>query len=140
MNRFLAPLVLAISLTLAGCGGNIGKVISAATTTVKNPVSTTDIYRAKNVYAASLELAVKYRQYCWGKPYRAILADSVAKPVCQHRRAVVRKIQSADAKAYSAITRADSFVRNNPTLNAATVISEAWDAVRAFQNAIPRVN
>lgn len=139
MNRLLAPLVIAIALTLGGCGGNVGGYISAVTTPITNPVSRTDIYRVKNVYAATLELAVKYREYCWSRPYRVLMADPVASRVCQSRRAVVQTIQRTQVKAKVAINRADAFVRSNPTFTAAAAISEAWAAVREFQNAVPGV-
>jgi hypothetical protein len=140
MLRLLVPLVLALSL--AGCGpaAKLGDLVSAVTTPITNPVSTTDIYRVKNVYAATLELAVKYREYCWSKPYEALMADPVGSRLCQSRRQVVRSIQTAQVKAKVAINRADAFVRNNPTFTATTAISEAWTAVREFQNAVPGVN
>ena len=84
-------------------------------------------------------LAADYRAYCWSRPYRVLMADPVAKPICEKLRPVVRAIQRAAVKAGSAIRSADNFVRNNPTVNAAAAISAAWAAVRRFQNAVPRV-
>lgn len=140
MKRFLLLPLLLLALTLAGCGAGskVGQLIDAATTSVTNPVDAVDIYRVKNVYAASLELTDKYRQFCWSKPYAALMADPVAKPVCQKRRSAVRAMQAAQIKARGAIDAAEAFVRNNPTLNAATAISAAWAAVTAFQNTMPR--
>jgi len=135
MKRLLVALALAGSLGLAGCAGtSFGTFVKVATTTVTNPVGTVDIYRVKNVYAATLQIAVKYRDYCWGRSYAALMADKVAKPVCQNRRQVVRKLQAADQKAYAAIVTADRFARNNPTLNASSAVSAAWKAVTDFQS------
>jgi len=133
---FLVP---ALFLALAACtnGPNLGALINVATTTVANPVDAVDIYRVKNVYAASLQGAVDWRSYCWSKPYAALMADPVGKIVCKGRRSTVRAIQMAQPKAASAIASAQNFVANNPTLNAASVISAAWSAVTAFQAAIP---
>lgn len=139
MKRILLLPVMLLSLALAGCAGtNVGDFLTAATSTVTNPVSAVDIYRVKNVYAASLQIVVKYREFCWSKPYAALMADPVAKPTCQNRRAAVRTMQAAQINARNAINSVETFVRNNPTLNAATAISAAWTAVTAFQNTLPR--
>jgi hypothetical protein len=70
--RFMRVAVLSTTLALAlgGCAtlDQVGKVASAVTKDFANPVSATDIYRAENVYAATLQLAVDYRRYCWSKP------------------------------------------------------------------------
>lgn len=139
MRKLAIAGATALALTLAACGGKVGEFISAVTTPIVNPVSSVDIYRVKNVYAATLSLAADYRDYCWGRSFRALMADPVAKPVCQRRRAVVRGIQSAAAKAKSAIASAEIFVRDNPTVNAASAITAAWTAVRSFQSAVPSV-
>lgn len=137
MKRLLIlPVML---LVLAGCA-QVGSVISTATKTVTNPVTQVDIYRVKNVYAATLELAVKYREYCWSQPYAALMADRIARPVCQDRRLIVRRMQTAQVKARSAINSADNFARQNPTVNAYTAVSAAWAAVTDFQNTVPKVN
>lgn len=137
---FLIP-VLLLSLAVVGCSGaaKVADLVSTVTTPITNPVGKVDIYRAKNVYAATVSLAVDYRTYCWSKPYSALLADPVANPICKSRRAVVRKIQAADTKAFFAIRKAERFVQKNPTVTAASVISAAWTAVRQFQNAVPRI-
>ncbi len=137
MKRIL--LVSILALALAGCAqlSQIGGFISTATTTITNPITSVDIYRVKNVYAATLQLVVDYRKYCWDRPYAILIADPIAKPVCQNRRAVIRTAQAAQLKAGSAVRSADNFVTNNPTLSAATVVSAAWAAVTDFQNAVP---
>ena len=132
--KLLRPLLLVATLALAAC-----------TTTnpfapITNPVTNLDIYRVKNVYAATLELAGKWRTYCYSKPYSAIVADPIMKPVCQKRRATVRQIQKYQPIAGTAVRKADEFVRNNPTVNAAGAIGIAWDAVSEFQRVVPTVN
>lgn len=132
MTKLLASLAIVASIALASCGPVRDK-FDKLTQTVTNPVGTVDIYRAKNVHAAALELANKYRSYCWSKPYAQLMADPLAKPTCQNRRQVVRALQAADAKASAAIKTADRFVRENPTLNATSAITAAWKAVQDFQ-------
>lgn len=133
INRIAVAL---IALSLGGCG-HFGDVLKLATASIDNPITGVDIYRVKNTYAATLELAAEYRRYCWSKPYRALLADPVAGPLCSARRAVVRKFQSADVAANAAIAKAETFVAQNPTISAATVINAAWDAVSFFKNSVP---
>lgn len=138
MRNFRIIAVVLAAFSLAGCAGTrVGDLLQVATSSVVNPIGATDIYRVKNAYAAALELAVEYRQYCWSKPYDALMADPVSKPVCERRRAVVRFAQSARQNAGGAIAAAENFVAANPTLNASTVIGAAWQAVAAFQNSVP---
>lgn len=132
----VALLSLSLSIPVAGCG-HLGDVLKLATASIDNPITGVDIYRVKNTYAATLELAVEYRRYCWARPYRALLADPVGKPLCAKRRAVVRTFDVADDKAAAAIAAAESFVANNPTLSAAAIVNAAWDAVTAFKNSVP---
>lgn len=136
MKKLLTSLVVAASLMLAGCAGGVSVFQggTSLTATITNPVGQVDIYRVKNVYAASLALAADYRDYCWSKPYAAILADPVSKAACQNRRAIVRTLQTADLKAFAAITAADNFTKNNPTISAASAVGAAWTAVSDFQS------
>lgn len=131
----------AIALSLAGCAGlggtPLGTALQTVTTTVINPIDTVDIYRVQNAYAAALELSVQYRRYCYSRPYAALMADPVSKPVCQNRRAAIRFAQNASHNATAAIVAAENFVANNPTLNATNVIGAAWQAVTDFQKSIP---
>lgn len=138
MKRYLA--ILAVALTLGGCAslGSIGEKAlnlpaGVLTTTVRNPVAPVNIYQAKVVYASTLEIANGYREYCWSKPYAALMADPVGR-VCQKRRAIVRAMQAADSRAYAAIRTADAFVRSNPTLDATSAIRAAIAAVSDFQS------
>lgn len=133
MKRLLLIPFLAIGLALGGCQ-TVGEFATAITTTITNPIGGKNIYQAKLVYASALEIAVKYRELCWSKPYAVLMADPIAKPICQNRRPTVRRLQQARVKASAAIRSADNFVRNNPTLNATNAIGAAWTAVTDFQN------
>lgn len=135
----------ALSLSLAGCAGTpVGDAIRVATSTIVNPAGPVNIYQVKQGYAAVLEIAAGYRDYCYPtnpfKSYKALMADPIAGPVCKSRRAVVRAIASSDTKASAAIARADAFIKNNPTINAVSVISEAWAAVQDFQSAASKAS
>jgi len=136
MKRLL--LALTLSLSLAGCAGLAEKVLNlpagVLATSISNPVAPVNIYQAKTVYAATLELANGYRDYCYSKPFAALMADPVSKPVCKSRRAIVRAMGVADDKAAAAIQTADNFVINNPTLDATSAIRAAIAAVAEFQN------
>lgn len=134
---WILPVLFLTLFVSAGCATKVGQAITAATSTFTNPVGPVDIYRVKNVYAASLQLAVDWRDYCYSKPYAVLMAEPAAKLVCQSRRSVVRRIQATQPKAASAVRDAERFVLQNPTLNAASVISAAWDAVNNFKNAVP---
>jgi hypothetical protein len=140
MRRFASVIVCVGALALGSCapGSQLDKIGTALTTSIANPVSDTNIYQVQNSYALALQLLAEYRRYCWSKPYSAILADSVAKPVCEKRRAVVRFAIKARKDARAALDAAELFIANNPTLNAATAVQAAWLAVNNFQSAFPR--
>src|SRR5262245_9759086 len=107
-------LAVAVALTLAGCAGTpAGEILRAASSTYANPVDGTNIYQVKNAYAAALTLVVRYREYCWSKPYAALMADPVSKPICERRREVVRVAQKTRRQARGAIDAADRFIAQN---------------------------
>lgn len=133
MRKSTLILLLLSSLAVGGCA-TLDKVATAVTTTITNPVDNVDLYRVKNVYAASLTVANGYRSYCYAREYAVLMADPVAKPLCRSRRSVVRAMQAADRKAFAAIKTADTFIANNPTLNATSVLGAAWTAVTQFQS------
>lgn len=134
----IAGVLLAISLTLGGCAGTkLGDLWQKATADFANPVDRTDIHRAELAYAAALELAVEYRRYCWSAPYATLMADPVARPICEKRRAAVRLMQRYRRIAGVALGEAQQFVANNPTLSAAGIVGAAWSAIDNFQRAIP---
>ncbi len=135
----------ALALALVSCGPArevaefVGKATTSLTTTITNPLGPVDIYRVKNAYAASLQLAADYRSYCWSKSYAAIVADPISKVACENRRAIVRAMQRTSSNASGAIRVADKFIRDNPNGNAISYVSSAWDAVQSFRSSIPTV-
>lgn len=136
-------LALFLSASLAGCAtfplpGKLGEIAEKINVTINNPVGTTDLYRVKNAYALALEFAAEYRRYCWAQPYATLMADPVAKPICERRRAVVRAFKVADDNAYAAIVAAENFIKNNPTISPAGFVGAAMQAVTDFQKAIPQ--
>lgn len=142
MRNLKIAVALMLAIMLGGCAtanlpGKLGEIVKVVTTTIENPVGEVDIYRVKNAYAAGLELAAEYRRYCWSAPYATLMADPVAKPVCERRRAVVRAMQTAKGHAKAALASAETFIRDNPTLNATSAINAAWKAVKDFQSAVP---
>lgn len=142
MRRFLFIPLLACALALSACAGSVqkaGNIVGAVTQTVVNPLGEVDIYRVKNVYTAGLQLAADYRKYCWSKSYAALMADPIARPVCQNRRPNVRAMQAAKNIASNAIRVAERFIRNNPSGNAVSYVNAAWNAVQDFRAAIPSV-
>ena len=142
MKRYLLIPLLAGALALSACSGTLqkaGQVVDAVTQTIVNPLGDVDIYRVKNVYAAGLQLEVDYRDYCWSKPYAALMADPIARPVCRNRRPNVRAIQAGARHASNAIRVAERFIRDNPSGNAVSYVSAAWTAVQDFRATIPAV-
>jgi hypothetical protein len=134
-------LVALAALWLGGCASNpittvIGQI---ATGTLPNPISTTNVYQVKNVYAIAAESTISYRGYCFGRTYAVLMADPIAKNICANRRPVWRKIVSYKNTAYAAVVKADNFVKNNPTLDASAVISQATAAISALQSVTPAV-
>lgn len=139
MNKIFAVFILALPLAACGAGSTLDSIGTAVTTTVANPVTSVNIYQVKNAYAAADTLVINYRRYCWARPYTTLMADPIASPVCKNRRAVVLTAQDAGRKASAAITVASNFVKKNPTLNAASLISAAWSAVGDYKAAVPTV-
>lgn len=133
-------ILFAVALSLGGCapGTKLGDAFEVVTRTIQNPIGATDAIRIELAYGAAVTLAAEYRKFCWARTYKALMADPVAKPICAKRRSVARfsSIQRKNAKA--ALIAAQNFVRDNPTLNAATALGAAWQAVTDFQNAIPK--
>ncbi len=134
----LAAALVAISLALGGCAGTqFGDFIKFASASAANPVTATNIYQAKNAYAAALTVADEWRAYCFGMSYKVLMADPVARPVCSRRRAVTRAILNSGPKARDALAQAEAFVNDHPTLDASFIIRAAIDAVAKFRAIVP---
>jgi len=105
--------IFALSIALAGCAG-IGSVT--------NPVTRTDLVSAESAYGVALSAAVGYRKLCADK--------AIARATCAP---VVLKLQRADQKVQVALKNLRSFVRDNPTVDAISLVTAVKDAVSDFQ-------
>ncbi len=123
------------ALALAGCGpgSKLGGFVDAVTTPITNPVQPVNIYQTNLVYKATLKVANEWRDYCWARPYEVLMEDFIAQPVCQARRRTLRALKVADIEAFAAIQKATKFINENPTLDARTVLTAAWDAVNHYK-------
>ncbi len=113
--------VLALVFTLGGC----------LPQAIPNPLAPTSLYDVKATYAIAQAGADTYVQrYRDGFRCTKTRLESVTN-LCS-RRSIVVKIQDADRKAQIAIGKADTFILNNPMLDATSVISAASLAVTAL--------
>lgn len=120
----------ALALSLAGCVTNSNGTVTIFPV-VKNPVSLASLYDIKATYAIAQAGADSYIQrYRDGHRCTKTSLES-ATNICS-RRSIVLKLQNADRIAQIAIGRADAFIRDNPTIDATSVISAAQSAVGAF--------
>lgn len=139
-------ILCAVALSLGGCS-NLGNLLNSngvsifkggtsITASITNPATPVTIYQVKSVYATALDIANGYRDYCYARPYKTLMADEIAGPICKNRRFIVTKLGAADDQASSAVANADNFIKANPKLSAETVIRAAWTAVTNFQGII----
>jgi hypothetical protein len=134
----LAAALVAGSFLLGGCAGTpLWDIISLANAQIANPISAANVYQVKNGYAAALQIAADWRQYCFSMKYKVIMADPIARPICSSRRTVVRSLRTYGPVAGRAVQDAETFVAQHPTLDASTVISVAMQAVAKFRAVIP---
>lgn len=124
-RALLIPMLLVAGLTLGGCG--IRDAVGTVTATVTNPVKDSGLIQVEGAYSVALAISVSYRRYCYSKPLAELPAT-----YCGNRRDIVRAMQTADSKAFAAITSARNFVRNNPTLSAVSAIAAARQAVADY--------
>lgn len=103
-------------LALAGCAS------------ISNPVSTTEVYNLEASYGVLSSAAKAYLLL----PACPTGTNFSIQNIC-HLRSASGPIASADVKARAALTLAEKFVRDNPTISAASAISAAQAAVAAFQ-------
>ena len=114
MKKLLIGLFAAFTLT-ACAGSNFDIGTSATRNTLSGIV---------NAYGIALSGETTYKNLC---------AKGAIPSSC---RAVVVKLQAADAKAITAIEAANNFIKAYPTLNAANVVAAAQQAVASFQNVV----
>lgn len=125
-------IILALALALGACTTlPNGKTIFLPTASIANPVTLTSLYDIKASYAIAQAGADAYIQrYRDGHRCTKTALESVTN-LCS-RRSIVLKLQNADRVAQIAIGRADTFIRDNPTIDASAVIAAAQSAVSAF--------
>lgn len=107
MKRIFA-IVLALSLT--------------ACASINNPVSRTTLVTSESAYGVALSAAVAYRKLCADK----VIARVTCAPV-------VLKLQNADRKVQVALSNLRTFVKNNPTVDAVSLVNAVSAAVADFQ-------
>lgn len=130
MRRFLIVPALFAALFLGGCAGDsVFKGGSSIFGTITNPVGQNELAAVEGAYGVALTAAVSYRRFCYSAPLAQL-----PQQVCGNRRAVIRRLQDLDNRAYAAIAAARNFVRNNPTISAVSLIGAARTAVTDFQN------
>jgi len=113
MKRFLVIGLLVFSL--------------GACATVKNPITSSQLATIESSYGVVLSGAVAYRN----RPRCTKTALESVSNICA-RRSIVVRMQQADAAAQVALGRARAFVRDNPTLDASSLLQAAQDAVAVF--------
>jgi hypothetical protein len=125
-------LVVLLALALTGCvNGPNGTKVFLPTASVVNPVTPTSLYDIKATYAIAQAGADAYIQrYRDGFRCTKTKLESVTN-LCS-RRSIVLKMRDADLKAGIALGQADTFIMNNPMLDASSLISAAQLAVTAF--------
>lgn len=130
MRKLLIVPALLLALGVGGCSSidKLRDVASSVTSTVTNPVSKYELARVEATYEAALAAFVSYRRYCYSKPL-----TQLPQSVCGKRRTIIRAMQSADRKAFAAISAARNFVAQNPTISAVSFIAAARQAVTDFK-------
>jgi Na+/H+-translocating membrane pyrophosphatase len=115
--------IILIAFSLGGC--------IPVGPSVPNPVTPTSLYDVKATYAIAQAGADTYVQrYRDGFRCTKTRLESVTN-LCS-RRSIVIKMQNADRVAGIALGQAETFIFNNPMLDATSVISAAQRAVTAF--------
>jgi ABC-type sugar transport system substrate-binding protein len=107
---------------------SLGLILSACAT-YQNPINTSELATVESAYGVALAVAVGYSRL----PLCKTGTTTSLTNTCA-RRSIVVKLQAADRTAEIALTQARNFVKNNPTLNAISVITAAKAAVGAFQS------
>lgn len=129
MRRFAILVVLSIGL--AGCAGqSIFQGGPSLTATVNNPVGRNELAAIESGYAIALTAALAVRRLPMCKRGQ----EPTFSAVCV-KRSVLVALQAYDRAAHAAIVTARRFVRDNPTLNAFSVLAAARQAVEDFRSA-----
>lgn len=134
MRKFL--LALPLALTLCGCitPGDVSNVLSYST---PNPITNQRLAAIEESYIAVLGVAAWYRGLYDTNPcplgYKVLGPDG---KICSNRSTVL-KMQAAVAKCRTARKELIIFVKNNPTLDAGTLITTVEQAISDFNQVVP---
>lgn len=110
-------LVLALALSLPAC-----TQLQNLETAVKTTITPDNLNTLEAAYGSALSVAVGYRNLCKNK----IISKS-----CW---TVIAMLQPYENKAYGSIVALRQFLKNNPTLDASTFISDAKTAIATFKS------
>ena len=113
----MRKLILALPLVLTGC-----------LATIQNPINNNDLAVVYSAYGATLAVANAYRSLPLCRTGTVFSATNICA-----RRSVIVQLQKADKQARIAISVAQNFINNNPTLSAASLVGVANASVAAFQ-------
>ncbi len=142
-RKIMLAAAVASAFALTGCitvDPNEKSVLQGGTSitaTIDNPVTSQNPYQARLTLNLAVTAANRWSAYCWRRPYEQIMADPIAKPICQNRRSVRTALLAAGEKADRLIKRASDFVRANPKVSAVGLVDDAWAAVNEFRSQIP---
>lgn len=110
MKKYLA--VLFITFSLAGCAGSLPSI--------NNPVTVPTMDAVEDAYGAAIAIGVTYRRSC------------IARLIHKSCWLTIERLKPYENKAYKALIIARDFVKENPTLDATTVLNTAQQAIKAF--------
>lgn len=132
MKKLFSPIAALVALSLlTGCqaGGRFSDFVNSAFVSIKNPVSTDDFYWAKAAYDGVALAVANYRELPLCKKSNPFKLNNI----CAKRSTLVQ-LQALDLKAYNALVTADTYIKENQTLNLASAISAAKLAVQAYKD------
>lgn len=113
--------ILILGLVLTACAFNpLGSV--------QNPINDNRLAAIESSYGIALSAAVAYRNTRLCKKNEQTTLTNV----CAYR-SVILKLQAADRTAQAALKNARKFIKDNPRLDAFSVINAAQQAVTVFQ-------
>lgn len=142
-RKIMLAAAVASAFALSGCitaDPNQKSVLQGGTSItakIANPVTSQNPYQARLSLNLGLKAANRWASYCWRRPYEQIMADPIAKPICQNRGTVRASLFAAGEKADRLIKKATDFVRANPQVSAVGLVDDAWAAVNGFRSQIP---
>ena len=115
-------IVFAAALSLSGC---------ALFQSMSNPINTTTLYDLEAGYYTAQQIALAYKAL----PLCQTGTQPSVSNICA-KRSVIVVIQANARKAQAALAALRDFVKNNPTLNAASLISATQLAIAGFESAV----